>query len=134
MRVVNVDEFIKINKTAIEQAVKNVKKTGECDNSKVDAYKDGVLSILDNLDTYEGIMKASDIPEIIHPKGCDSDSSLSCKSCEHHRLIEWCARAIPNHEVNIDYETGWNDGFSAAEEYSNGYNWGYEGGYKEGYN
>lgn len=81
----------------------------------------GVEKIVDTPDGVKGHLTAQDVIDLLENKKyrtINSDCDLECENCEHHFTVSWCGKAIKNHDINKDYETGWMDGYSAKEEES----------------
>jgi len=136
MRVVEVDKFVEKVQEACNDCIRHFRDdTSEESFKKALAFFTGVDYVLDwlmhsNEYTFEVAEIAKDIT---YPRGCD-ETNIDCEECEHHRGVEWCARAIKDHgDVDPAYETGWMDGVEAAAKNLDGYTIGYADGWDDGW-
>lgn len=137
MRVLNVDEFVKdareSNEDFFYSKIKDTPYIDEEFNNTYIMYK-AINIVLDAIEQYKNIFEVEEVAkDIIYPRGCD-ETDIDCEECEHHRSVEWCARAIKDHKnVNPVYEEGWMDGVEAAEKQLDGYTMGYADGWDDGW-
>lgn len=83
---------------------------------RIEPISRDVKGIVDALPSAEAEKKKAELKE----NGDWDCPDVGCDECDHHRSVEWCSLAIPNHEKEIDetykmVNEAFFEGFNAAE-------------------